>query len=156
MDTEQMIWEYIDGSCNELIKEQVQQKLQTDVQWQNLYSELLALHKSIGTDIEIEEPSMRFTKNLMERLAADTIAKQSKSYFNPVVIRSISFVLITSIVFLLVYAFSAANWNKTTRLKYYNNSTLHAFLWINIILGLVLIDRIFNYNKKRTIKHLDQ
>ena len=156
MDTEQMIWEYIDGSCDEPTKEQVQQKLNTDVQWRNLYDELLLLHKSISTDMEAEQPSLRFTKNVMGMIAADVIVRQSKNYFNPIIIQSISFVLIASIIFLLAYAFSTANWNETTAMKYYNSSTLHAFLWVNIILGLVLIDRIVNHNKKRPIKHLDQ
>jgi len=156
MDTEQMIWEYIDGSCDEPTKVQVQQKLNTDVQWQNMYSELLSLHKSIRTDMEAEQPSLRFTKNVMEKTAAEAIVNQSKSYFNPTIIQSISFVLIASIIFLLAYAFSTANWNETTAMKYYNSSTLHAFLWINIVLGLVLIDRIFNRNKRGPIKHLDQ
>lgn len=156
MNAEQMIWEYIDGSCDDPTKEQVQQKLNTDVQWQNLYGELLLLHKSISADMEAELPSMRFTKNVMEKIATEAIVNQSKSYFNPIIIRSVSFVLIASIIFLLAYAFSTVNWNETTAMKYYNSSTLHAFLWVNIILGLVLIDRIVNHNKKRPIKHLDE
>jgi len=156
MDTEQMIWEYIDGSCDEPTKVQVQQKLNTDVQWQNMYSELLSLHKSIRTDMEAEQPSLRFTKNVLEKIAAEAIVNQSKSYFNPIIIRSVSFILITSILFLLGYGISRTNWNETVDAKYYSGSTLHAFLWINIVLGLVLIDRILNRNKKRPIKHLDQ
>lgn len=151
---EQMIWEYIDGSCDEQTQKQVQQKLETDVQWQKIYSELLSLHKSIAADIEAEKPSMRFTKNVMEKIAAEAIITQSKSYFNPIIIRSVSFMLIASIFFLLAYAFSTANWNETTTIKYYNPPMLRAFIWINIVLGLVLIDRILNRNKKKLIKHL--
>ncbi len=71
MENEQsiLIWKYLDGECTPQEKEQVQHLLTHD----NTFADELELAKSLQETlqaIEPEQPSMRFSANLVEKLPA--------------------------------------------------------------------------------------
>ncbi len=71
MENEQsiLIWKYLDGECTPQEKEQVQHLLTHD----NAFADELELAKSLQEtlqDMEPEQPSMRFSANLVEKLPA--------------------------------------------------------------------------------------
>ncbi len=64
---EDMLWNYIDGSCSDEERQQIEQALAEDPELKQALAERLALHQALQK-IEAEVPSMRFAANIMEKL----------------------------------------------------------------------------------------
>lgn len=65
--TEELLWKYIEGNCTNTERLTVQQALETDVNLKKEWLERKILHQMMEKQ-ELESPSMRFTKNVMESL----------------------------------------------------------------------------------------
>ncbi len=65
--TEEQLWNFIDGSCTEEERQQIEQALPENEALRLALAERMALHQALQK-IEAEEPSMRFATNIMERL----------------------------------------------------------------------------------------
>lgn len=65
--TEEQLWNYIDGSCTEEEKEQIEHALPDNEELRLALAERMTLHQALQK-IEAEEPSMRFVQNIMEQL----------------------------------------------------------------------------------------
>lgn len=154
-EKELLLWEYIDGVCNEVTHAYVKEMIATDEQWQNLYKELQALHQSIPNHIEAEEPSMRFTKNVMEAVADIHIAPATRTYASPAVIRLIGAFFIFTLVALLVYAVTITDWVRATENSpsvfqlAFNNRIFNMVGWVNVVVGLLLVDSLLRKSKIR-------
>jgi len=111
---------------------------------------------------ELEQPSMRFTKNVMEEIAKYHIAPATKKYINQKIIWGIAAFFITMIVGFLVYAISQIDWlagstesgigidfTLVDYSRMFNNSFVNAFMMLNVILGLMLFDRYLDMKKKQ-------
>src|SRR5215203_2073570 len=101
-DIEASLWEYIDGATPETERTAIETLIADNVEWKNKYSELLELHQSLNL-VELEQPSLRFTKNVMEDIARYHIAPATKTYINNKVIWGIGIFFITVIVSFLVF-----------------------------------------------------
>ena len=161
---EERLWDYIDGISSPKEKTVIEQLLQSDAEWKAKYSELLEVQQLLQSS-ELEEPSMRFTKNVMEEISRLHIAPATKTYINKRIIWGLGIFFITLIVTFLVYGFGQVNWSDTsstklpvnfdkvnlTRVDYsriFSNDWVNAFMMINVILGLFLLDR-FLANKRK-------
>ena len=156
---EERLWDYIDGLASPQEKTVMDQLLESDAEWKAKYHELLEVQQLLQSS-ELEAPSMRFTKNVMEEIAKLQIAPAAKNYINKRVIWGIGAFFITLIVGFLVYGFAQVDWmaqgdsklpvdfNKVDLSKMFNNDWVNAFMMINVILGLFLLDR-FLANKRK-------
>ncbi len=155
---EQRLWDYIDGTSSAAEKTVIEKLIAGNAEWKNKYKELFEIN-SLLTAGELEEPSMRFTKNVMEEINRLYIAPAGKKYINKNIIRGIGIFFITLITGFLIYGFGQMDWSagsgdsklpfdlsKIDLSKFFNNSYVTGFMMINIILGLVLLD---SYFKKR-------
>jgi hypothetical protein len=160
-DMEMRLWDYIDGFSDPSEKVIIEGFISENIEWRNKYKELLQMHQSINMT-ELEQPSMRFAKNVMEEIARHQIAPATKTYINQKIIWSIGAFFIAMIVGYLAYGISQINWsagnsNKSTGIYFtqidysgmFNNSLLNAFMMVNVILGLMLFDRYLNSRKKK-------
>jgi len=112
---------------------------------------------------------LRFTKNVMERIAKYQIAPATRSYINNKIIWGIGFFFIALVVGFLVYGFGQIDWNANndTKLpidiskidinkvdfsKFFNNTYVNVFMMINVVLGLMLLDRYLASKKKKLQK----
>ena len=115
MNEEQQIqmrlWNYIDGNLDAEEKSVIEDLLQNDKTWQDRYRELADLHQLINHNLELEEPSMRFAKNVMEEISKAKVAPATKMYINKKIISVIAAFFIISISVLLFYCFTGINWN---------------------------------------------
>lgn len=157
---EEQLWSYIDGFSSEEERSSIEKLLQNNVEWKNKYHELLDAHQLIKS-AELEQPSMRFTKNVMEQIAKYQIAPATKTYINKRIIWSIGAFFITMIVGFLIYGFGQINWNVSgdTKLpvdlskidysKIFKNSYVNIFMMINVLIGLVLLDRVLANKRKK-------
>ncbi|HPG10897.1 MAG TPA: hypothetical protein PLU37_05160 [Chitinophagaceae bacterium] len=164
MDTnrnmEERLWEYIDGLSSAEEKILIENLLQTQQEWGKKYNELLEVN-SLLTSAELDAPSMRFTKNVMEEIAKQHIAPATKSYINKNIIWGIGIFFISLIVSALIYGFSQMDWSsggsntiadnlqKVDFSKIFNNTWVNAFFVVNIILGLFLLDAYLSNKKKK-------
>jgi hypothetical protein len=102
--------------------------------------------KNIIEALETEQPSMRFSKNVMEAIDGLEVAKVSKRYVNPWVIRMVVTVLILCVITSVVYVYSAsASLPDYSAAFAQSNFRFQKFsnyiLGINILLLLVFIER---------------
>jgi len=65
---EDRLWDYIDGQCSPTERSAIEELLATNREWQQKHRELLNLQQLLSSS-ELEAPSMRFTKNVMEEIA---------------------------------------------------------------------------------------
>ncbi|WP_416439373.1 hypothetical protein [Phnomibacter sp. MR] len=109
-EMEERLWQWIDGQCSAAEVQELQQLVQQNDNWRALHAELLALHISMQQDAALLQPSMRFTKNVMEQIAAMSIQTTAKTYLNNKIIYGVAGIFITMLVIALAAAFSAVNW----------------------------------------------
>ena len=163
MDTqhniEERLWNFIDGSATTDEKTVIEQLLETDAAWKAKYSELLQVNDLLKSS-ELEAPSMRFSKNVMEEISKLHIAPATKTYINNKIIWGIGFFFIALMVGFLIYGFGQMEWtsgtessiskniNKINFSKFFNSTLVNAFMMINVILGLFLLDNYLNIKRK--------
>jgi hypothetical protein len=94
---EERLWNFIDGTTSASEKKVIEQLLENDAEWKAKYYELMQLNELLKSS-ELEAPSMRFTKNVMEEISKLHIAPATKSYINKKIIWGIGFFFITLIV----------------------------------------------------------
>ena len=157
---EETLWDYIDGSLNTTDVSFVEKLVQTDALWKAKYNELLEVHQLMQNHVELEEPSMRFTQNVMEEISRLYITPAAKTYINKNIIWGIGIFFLTTIVGLLGYMFGQVNWSQPgtgfnfdsiTNIdwsKLFNSSYMNIFIIINIVLALMLLDMYLTKKKR--------
>ncbi len=79
---EETLWNYIDGTMTAEERSFVEQLVQTNSEWKATHAELLEVHHLMQNNMELEEPSMRFTQNVMEEISRLYITPAAKTYIN--------------------------------------------------------------------------
>ena len=158
-DMEARLWAYIDGLSDETSI--IEKLLAENREWKMKYAELLEVHELMAAT-ELEQPSLRFTKNIMEEIARYQIAPAAKEYINKKIIWGIAAFFMTMIIGFLVYGVSQVDWSEAGNSsspigvdlgavdysKMFNNSFVNGFMMMNVILGLLLLDRYLNSKRK--------
>jgi len=156
---EERLWDFIDGTSTVDEKSNVERLLEGNLEWKAKYHELLEVHQLIQAS-ELEEPSMRFSKNVMDQIAKLHIAPATKTYINKKIIRGIGIFFILLVAGFLVYGFGQVNWstkgddsfleniNKVNFNKFFSNTWVNAFMIINVVLGLFLLDNYLSNKRK--------
>lgn len=164
---EERLWDYIDGISSPQEKTVIEQLLENDMEWKAKYSELLEVQQLLHSS-EMEAPSLRFTKNVMEEIAKLHIAPATKTYINKKIIWGIGIFFITLIAGFLVYGFGQIDWTvqsdsklpvdfgKVDYSKIFSNTFVNVFMMINVILGLFLLDRFLAAKRKKFHEKLDE
>jgi hypothetical protein len=162
-DMESRLWEFIDGLADEGQRSAIEQLIAENAAWRMKYEELTELHQSINL-VELDQPSLRFTKNVMEEIARLSITPAAKNYINSKIIFGIGGFFGTVLIAFLVYAISQIKWtgasdstsafgfdlSKADYSAIFSNSFVNGFMMVNVILGLMLLDRYLD-NKKKTM-----
>lgn len=166
MNSEEMelkLWDYIDGSLPLGEKSSIDKLIEENSIWKHKYAELLELQQLIHST-ELDQPSMRFTRNVMEEIAKYQIAPATKNYINKKIIWGIAIFFITIIVSFIIYGFSQVDWSdksssiigvdlgKVDYSKFFNNTYINIFMMMNVVLGLMLLDRVLSNKRKQFIE----
>jgi hypothetical protein len=161
-DIEERLWNYIDGTIAADEKKVIGKLLETDAAWKVKYHELMEVNDLLKSS-ELEAPSMRFSKNVMEEISKLQIAPATKSYINKKIIWGLAFFFIALFVGFLIYGFGqmsfdnseattlSKNLEKIDFTKFFNNSWVNAFMMVNVVLGLLLLDNYF-VNKRKEFR----
>jgi hypothetical protein len=101
-------------------------------------------------------PPLRFTRNVLEEISKYQIAPATKTYINTYIIRAISAFFLIFISGFLIYLIGQIKWtsgNSNNLLPEYltltrfnwsgilNSTSVNIFIGVNVILGLVFIDK---------------
>jgi hypothetical protein len=178
MNTEQpmedRLWDYIDGRSSPVERSAIETLIAANQEWRRKYRELLDIHQLLAGS-ELEEPSMRFTKNVMEEIARHHVAPATTTYVNKNIIRGIGAFFVSMIAGLVVYCFAAIKWpsassngnssnlisSYSTSLeknlpvekinwgKLFSSSYVTAFMLIAVVSGLVLLDLYLQRKKQQ-------
>lgn len=158
-DMEIRLWQYIDGDSAE--SPLIEKLVADNIDWKEKYAELLALHKMIQA-ADLEEPSLRFTKNVMEEIGCMQVVTAAKKYINTKIIWGIAAFFLAAIVGFLGYGILQFDWSPAgdggateevdfgsiDYSKIFNNTFIKIFLMANVLLGLMLLDRFLALKKK--------
>ena len=160
IEMEEKLWSYIDGFSTEADKAEVETLLESDPLWKDAYQELISVQQLLHSS-ELEEPSMRFTRNVMEEIARFHIAPATKTYINKNIVYGLGIFFTVIIVGLLilttvmVYSSDTPSASFNVNLdrfdweKLFNSTYLKIFLMVNTVLVLVLLDKYLS-GKKQT------
>jgi hypothetical protein len=156
---EERLWDYIDGVSAADERSAIEKLLESNMEWKTKYHELLEAHQLMQS-AELEEPSLRFSKNVMEKIAKYHIAPATKTYINKRIIWSIGIFFTALIIGFLVYGFGQVDWNEkgSTSLpvdlskvdisKFFSNTYVNIFMMVNVVLGLFLLDNYLSNKRK--------
>lgn len=160
---EERLWSYIDGLSAADERSAIERLLQDNAEWQSKYRELLDVHQLLQAS-ELEEPSMRFTRNVMEEIGRMQIAPATRNYINKNIIYGLGVFFVTMIIGFLVYGFAQVDWSvsggdsvlpvdlgKVDFTKFFDNTYVNIFMMVNIVLGLMLLDRYLARKKNERI-----
>ena len=160
---EERLWEYIDGICSAEDRLFIDELIATNQEWKTKYQELLELQNLLNNQLQLDEPSMRFTQNIMEAISKHHIAPAAKSYINKRIVWGIAGFFICSIIGLLIAGIAQVNWsaagtsstqidfsklNNVNFSAFFNTTYTTIFMMINVVLGLVVLDMYLNRKKQ--------
>jgi hypothetical protein len=149
---EEEIWAYIDGTCNPREKDSIAIKIASDNNYAVTYKELLKLNELMLSN-DLEEPSMSFSRNVMEAVALEVAPKKLKTKVDNRIILGIGAFFSLSILSLLVYAIAVSDISTSDfqmpRLdvninfsQYLTPGLMKIFLFFDLMLALVYFDRL--------------
>jgi magnesium-transporting ATPase (P-type) len=157
---EERLWSFIDGSASNEERSVIAKLVESRVEWKTKYQELLDVHTLLQSS-ELDAPSLRFTKNVMEEIAKLHIAPATRTYINKKIIWGIAWFFIAIITGFLVYGFGQMEWSsgnsstitdqfaKIDISKFFNNTWVNVFMMINLVLGLFLLDNYLSNKRKQ-------
>lgn len=156
---EEQLWDYIDGRLGDAERTVIETLIANDEEWRARYGELLEVQQWLAAS-ELEEPSMRFTKNVMDEIGRQHISPATSSYINHNVIRGLAIFFISMVLGFLVYGFGQIDFRASGDEKlpvdisqidygvFFNNNYVNGFMVLNMILGLWLLDQYLTNKKK--------
>ena len=163
-EMEARLWEYIDGLSAPAERSAIEKLIEENSEWRIKHKELLEVHQLLQST-DLEEPSLRFTKNVMEEISKLQLTPATRKYINKNIIWGIVIFFITMIVGFLIYGIAQIDWtvasdskstmgidiSKIEFGKMFNNTFVNVFMMMNIVLGLMLLDRYLNNKKKKLL-----
>jgi len=155
---EEKIWAYIDGNCTADEQRTISALIASDEVYKLKYEELLALNNEFSA-MELDEPPMAFTYNVIEAIRTEQAAQPLKAAVNKRIIRGIGLFFVVTIAVMLVLVLLNINWSalgassidvniKLPKIKNYLTApVIEGFLFFDVILGLFLFDHYLRRKK---------
>lgn len=151
---EEKLWNYIDGTCTPAEQEAIARLIEEDTLCKQKYTELLELNQEFA-DMDLDEPSMAFSYNVMEAIRAEQLAPL-KSTINKKIILGIAAFFVLSILILLGITLSSikisgnlfsgldvklpSNFKLPSASSIFNSTIMKSFFVFDVILALFLTD----------------
>lgn len=160
---EDRLWDFIDGRSSAEEQALIRQLISDDPAWKRGYDACMHVDQAIDQH-ELDAPSLRFTKNVMEQIARYHVSPATKNYINRNVIRGIMAFFLVMIIGMLIYFIEQFHWtssstdhfissyhinaDKLNLGKALNDSSVNIFILVNVVLGFILLDKYLHGKKK--------
>jgi hypothetical protein len=107
------------------------------------------MEEHLRDHLEIMSPSPDFSKKMMGAIEGVPVARPSRKYINKKIIYGIGLFFLLPIAGMLVYGLASADWSAAGSgfelnlnfQTYFNSKFTHYLLLLNLVLGLVLLDK---------------
>jgi hypothetical protein len=145
---EEQIWDYIDGNDDAAQRLETERKIAAEETYAVMYRELTAIQQHL-LKISLDEPSMSFSRNVMDLVNMETPPVSLKTKIDNRIILGISAIFILVITSIFVYVISQSHFTASKMTiaielgKYLNPTFIKVFLFIDIIIGFLYADRLF-------------
>ena len=162
---EQRIWDYLDGTGTEEERELTKQMIGSDPKFRATYEELRSIHMTVSS-LDLEEPSMSFNRNVMEKIQLEAIPGSVKSLIDKRIIYGITAFFLITITALLGFLFYQTDWSMQSSFdmpeykmpeidtsNYLNSTLINIFFFADIIVALYLFDGFLNKRPDSKAKH---
>ena len=149
---EQRIWDYLDETCTEQEHQQIAKLIDSDPTYKAFYEEAQLMNADFML-MDTDEPSMSFTRNVMEKVKAEPIPGSLKSVIDKRIIYGIAGFFIISLVAVLAYALLNVNWSTESQTAipklqiptvnysaYLSGGVIKSFVFFDIVIGLFFLD----------------
>ncbi len=151
---EEQLWDYIDGNCTPSEKLEIETKLAVNIQYYKTYQELIKVNEELNK-LDFEEPSMSFTRNVMEQVKLELKPVALKTKVDNRIVYSIGAFFALSLLSIFVYAIATSEFkfdmpkmDLSFQLdKYINRTSLFIFLSVDIVIALVFLDSFLRKGK---------
>ncbi|MDQ0636647.1 hypothetical protein QF042_000212 [Pedobacter sp. W3I1] len=147
---EQQLWDYIDGNLDDSSKKAIEEKIDSNAEIKAQYEDLLKLNL-VFNELDLDEPSMSFNRNVMESIALAPAPVAMKTKVDKKIIYSIGGFFVISLLALLGYVFYNVNLEMPqfdlkvnfdfNFDKYITPTTIYAFLFADLVIGLIFLDQ---------------
>lgn len=158
---EQRIWDYLDGTCTSQEAVVIRQLIESDPVFRATYEELQTIDLDLE-QLELEDPSMGFSRNVMECIKLEPNPGSIKSLIDKRIINGIAGFFMITILVLLGLVLANTDWSKVSGMgltdtmkmpdphQYLNSTVVKGFLFFDLIAGLYFMD---SYLRRRSTKH---
>lgn len=149
---EQRIWDYLDGTCTEQDRILTGFLIETNPAYRSLYEECKSFDMDISS-LELDEPSMGFDRNVMDRIQMEPVPGSIKSLIDNRIIYGITAFFLLTISVLLGILFYQMDWSQPVNFdlpefqmkvidtsEYTNSTLINIFLFADIIIAMYLFD----------------
>jgi hypothetical protein len=152
---EETLWNYIDGTCTPDEQSAITKLIASDEAYRLKYQELLALNKEFAA-IELDEPPMAFTYNVIEAIRTEQAQVPLKAAINKRIIIGITIFFMVTLTIFIIYALVSLDWhaqnlpNIAVKLPvdfkvpqvsaHVSKPIVEGFMFFDVVLGLFLFD----------------
>lgn len=155
---EEQIWDYIDGNCTLAEKTAIAEKIATNEEYSRVYEALKLVNQQL-MELDLEEPSMSFSRNVMHQIKEELKPVALQTKVNDKIVYAIASLFGAVLLMLFGYAISISDFNFNFELPSFSFSqvvqsfidqlNLQIFLFIDVALMLVFLD---SYFRKQFLK----
>lgn len=163
--TEDEIWDYIDGNGTTESLAATAANIETDPVYATLYEELLAVHQQLAS-IDLEEPSMSFSRNVMEAVKTAPAPVRLRTRVDKRIIYAFATFFIAAIAVMVTYILSGVRINPAAPELHIdlratasalrtaiNPTVIKIFLFVDMLLAFVYLDILLRRRRKSAIKN---
>ena len=152
---EEQLWNYIDGTCTADEQEAISKLIAADEAVRLKYNELLALNTEFAA-MELDEPPMAFTYNVIEAIRTEQAQVPLKAAINKRIIMGIAIFFVITLTGFLVYAFTKMDFTAMGSVKigvkmpanfkmpevstHFSKPLVEGFMFFDVVLSLFLFD----------------
>lgn len=149
---EEKLWEYIDGRCAADEQQTISALIASDEAVRLRYNELLSFNAGFSA-IELDEPSMAFTYNVVEAIRSEQARQPLKARVDKKIIIGITVFFVFTILALLLYVVTGIHWSAVNIIgqlpaavkmpavkSAFTTPLLTGFFFFDVVLGLFLFD----------------
>jgi len=148
---EEKLWNYIDGTASPKEQHAISLLIEQDEVYRKKYHELLELNAEFAA-IELDEPPMAFTYNVMETIRNENALVPLKSRINNNIIKGIGLFFVLTISVMFIIALASVNWSAgavtSVPVKftlpnfshYLSSPLMQGFWFLDLVLALYIFD----------------
>jgi hypothetical protein len=155
---EEQIWDYIDGNCTLAENTAIAEKIATNEEYSRVYEALKLVNKQL-MELDLEEPPMSFSRNVMHQIKEELKPVALQTKVNDKIVYAIASLFGAVLLMLFGYAISISDFNFNFEVPSFSFSqvvqsfidqlNLQIFLFIDVALMLVFLD---SYFRKQFLK----